>query len=144
MAPLTGFHFRVDFEGITTDAVDARFQSVAGLEVSLDTESLREGGVNGYEHVLPNKASYSDLVLKRGLVRSSALIEWVRDNIERLDIRPVDIVISLLDEMHEPVMSWNVSRAWPKKWSVSEFNAEKGDEFAIESLELTYRRFEVR
>jgi len=39
-------------------------------------------------------------------------------------------------------MTWKVINAWPKKWSVSEFNAEQNS-IAVESLELNYSYFET-
>jgi phage tail-like protein len=40
-------------------------------------------------------------------------------------------------------MTWNVVHAYPIKWSVSEFNAEKS-QLAIESIELAYNYFNIQ
>jgi phage tail-like protein len=42
----------------------------------------------------------------------------------------------------EPLMTWNVVNAWPKKWSVSDFNAEQSS-ITVESLELNYSYFNL-
>jgi phage tail-like protein len=109
--------------------------------MELDTESKKEGGENRYEHVLPVRAKYPILVLKRGLVKDSDLLTtWCNDAFQSLIINPVDLTISLLNETHEPLMTWNVKHAWPKKWSHSDLNAEQ-TALAIETFELQYQYF---
>jgi len=142
--PPVGFHFRVVFSGIGDSDVDSRFQSVSGLSVELETESVKEGGENRYEHVLPVRSKFPLLVLKRGLVSNSDLLKkWCNDAFQSLIIKPVDITVSLLNEEHEPLMTWNIKHAWPKKWSLSDLDAEKS-ELAIESFELQYHYFTLQ
>ena len=137
---LPSFHFRVEFLGQGFPDNDSRFQSVGGLEVSVDTESVREGGENRFEYALPTKTSYAELSLKRGVLRESAVIEWVDATMQSLQVQPLDLLVSLLDENHEALMNWNIKHAWPRKWSVSEFNA-MNNELLIESLDLHYLYF---
>jgi phage tail-like protein len=121
---------------------DVMFQSVSGLEVRLETESYREGGENRFEHTLPVRAKYSNLTLKRGLFVSSQLIDWCMDTFNDMEVRPVTMIISLLNEVHVPLMTWNVVNAFPVKWSVSDLNAEQSS-IAIETLELQYQYFKL-
>ena len=139
---LGAFHFQVELLGLDGDDIDTRFQSVAGLRASIETESIAEGGENRFKHLIPTKASYGDLTLKRGLVTSSALVDWCRRSVESLEIEPSDLNISLLDENHDPSMTWQVKHAWPKKWSVADFNAESSA-IVIETIELGYQFFTV-
>ena len=46
----------------------------------------------------------------------------------------------LLNEEHEPLATWNFLRAYPVKWSLSDFKAQE-NALAVESLELAYSRF---
>lgn len=140
--PPVGFHFKVEFQDLDKEVVDVRFQSVAGLTIDLQTESVKEGGEHRFEHVLPIRTKYSSLMLKRGLTHNSKLIAWFSDAFQTLIIHPKDVLVHLLNEDHEPLMTWNISQAWPKKWSVSDFNAEKG-ELVIETLELQYQYFTI-
>src|SRR5258706_766737 len=75
-----GFHFSVEFSTIPADSIDVRFQSVAGLDSSMNTENLKEGGENRFEHVLPTRRKYGPLVLKRGLLKpaESKLTSWLK------------------------------------------------------------------
>ena len=142
--PPVGFHFRVVFSGIGDSDVDSRFQSVSGLSIELETETVKEGGENRYEHVLPVRSKFPLLVLKRGLVSNSDLLKkWCNDAFQSLIIKPVDITVSLLNEEHEPLMTWNIKHAWPRKWNLSDLDAEKS-ELAIESFELQYHYFTLQ
>jgi phage tail-like protein len=136
------FHFRVEFLGLDGMDIDTRFQSVSGLAVSIETDSIVEGGENRFKHLLPKGTTYTDLVLKRGLVSSSKVIEWCRRTTETLQIEPIDINVSLLNEAHDPVMTWQIKHAWPKKWSVADFNAESSA-IVIETIEIGYQYFTV-
>ncbi len=140
--PPVSFHYQVFFYGIEGKTIDTRFQSVSGLTAEIKTETYKEGGENRFEHILPVRADYTNIVLKRGLATDSALIRWFTDAFESMQVEPISLSISLLNEQHEPLVSWNVVHAWPKKWSVSDFNAEQS-EIAIETLELHYRTFSI-
>jgi phage tail-like protein len=139
--PPVGFHFRVVFTGIGEEQIDSRFQSVSGLSVELETESRKEGGENRFEHVLPIRAKYPVLTLKRGLVPDSKLLaEWCREAFGNLQISPKNLTVSLLNGEHQPLLTWNVVHAWPRKWSLTDLNAEQ-NALAIETFELQYQYF---
>lgn len=143
--PPVSFFFDVSFEpkNLSND-VETRFQSVTGLSVDMQTEMLKEGGENRFEHALPLRTKYNPLILKRGLVKDSKMVEWCMDAILNFDIQPVNLLVRLLNfNSSKPLVVWKVINAWPKKWSVSEFNAEQNS-IAIESLELNYSYFEIQ
>lgn len=141
--PITAFHFSVSFLNEAGESdFDVGFQSVGGLDVQIETETIKEGGENRFEHVLPVRSKYSDLVLKKGLTRpdNSKLITWCKDTFEKLIFTPKNLLITLLNEEHQPLLSWRVAHAWPKSWKMQELNAEKG-EILIQTLELNYNYF---
>ena len=140
------FYFTVNFlgvEGLTSE--DIKFQSVSGLNAQVETESIKEGGENRFEHVVPTRMKFSDLVLKRGILRpdQSGVTEWCKKAIERQIYEPSDLLIHLLNVNAEPLMTWKVVHAYPKKWQVADLNAEKG-EVLIETVELNYNFFEFQ
>ena len=141
--PPTSFSFIVN--GIsTTEGIDSRFQSVSGLSTEIGIEEYAEGGENRFLHQLPLLPKYPNLVLKRGLVANSGLIQWCRDAMERFEFEPRDLVITLSGGVDStaPTMVWNVVGAYPVKWEVSEFNAEES-KLAIETIELKYRYYTI-
>lgn len=140
--PPSSFHFLVEFTGIDSQNNDHAFQSVSGLTVDIDTEEFAEGGENRFKHKFPVKTKYPNLVLKRGVLVDSKVISWCRDAIEDFDFKPIDLTVKLLNEEHQPLMTWNVVHAYPVKWSVEDFNAQES-KMAIESVELSYNYFKT-
>jgi phage tail-like protein len=151
--PSVGFHFMVRFEGIgdgvslgpvsvSTADIDTRWSEVSGLNVELTTEELVEGGENRFVHKLPQRAKYPNLVLKRGYFASlpSPLIKWADDAISNLAIKPCQVQVMLLDEMHMPAKIWSFKNAWPVKLSVGDLKSTDNS-VLIESIELTYQFF---
>ena len=49
----------------------------------------------------------------------------------------------LMNEKSEPLRTWNVAHAVPKKWTVSDLNANENS-IVVETLELTYQYFTRR
>jgi phage tail-like protein len=137
--PPVGFHFRVEFVNVGNDN-DIRFQSVAGLNVEYDVESFKEGGENRFEHKLPVRTKYPDLALKRGMLTDSAVIRWCLNAFQNREFRPAQVNVTLLNPEHAPLLTWHVNRCWPKKWSVSDFNAQE-NAIVIETLEMSYSYF---
>ena len=137
--PPLGFHFLVEF-GNQKD--EFQFQSVSGLNVDLETEEIGEGGENRFKHKLPVRTKYPNLVLKRGLVVNSALIDWCKTAVEDFNFSPTDIIIKLLNEDNQPLITWNVVHAYPVKWAIGDFSAEES-KIVIETIELSYSYFKT-
>ncbi|MGB1450867.1 MAG: phage tail protein, partial [Marinirhabdus sp.] len=60
--------------------------------------------------------------------------------IESFQFSPTDLTVKLLNEAHEPLITWNVVHAYPVKWDVGDFNAEE-NKLVIETIELAYNYF---
>lgn len=139
--PPVGFHFNVEFPGIGSGDKDMRFQEVSGLTAEMGTDPLAVGGENRFSYKLPTRATYGNLILKRGMLTDSGLIKWFRDTIENFEFKPVDINVHLLNEKHEVLTAWKVLQAYPVKWVISNFNST-GNELAVETIELAYQFFQ--
>lgn len=140
--PPVGFHFRVEFglDGVQDN--DFRFRDVSGLSMEVEEETYNEGGENRFIHKFPVRGRYSDLILKRGLLTDSTVRRWCEAAIQDLDIEPATVWVTLLNEDHEPLQTYTFVNAWPKKWNVSDLNAE-ASEIVVESLELAYQYFKI-
>lgn len=139
--PPWGFYYRVEF-GVSKNKNDVRFQTVSGLSVEYDMEEFKEGGENRFTHKLPVRTKYSDLVLRRGMLTGSEVVNWFLKAFRDRDFEPTDITITLMNEKSDPLQVWKVVHAVPKKWSISDLNASESS-LVIETLELTYRYFTV-
>lgn len=136
------FHFSVSFPVKGATAEDIKFQSVTGLDSTIDTETVKEGGENHYEHVIPTRRKFGPLILKRGLLSpaASGVTKWLQKAFDdgRYETLP-NVLITLLDEEHQPLMHWSINNVWPRSWKIGELNAERG-EVLIETLELNYNK----
>ena len=140
--PPWGFYYRVEF-GVSKNKNDVRFQTVSGLSVEYDTEEYKEGGENRFTHKLPVRTKYSDLVLKRGMLTDSEVINWFFRAFRDRDFQPTDLNVILMNEKGEPLRTWQVAHAIPRKWLVSDLNAGENS-VVIETLELSYRYFTLQ
>jgi phage tail-like protein len=140
--PPWGFYYKVEF-GISGNRNDARFQSVSGLSVEYEYENFKEGGENRFEHKLPVRTRYADMILKRGMLVNSEVIDWCNRAFRDRQFEPTDINVVLMNENGEPLRTWKVTQAIPKKWLVSDLNSTE-NAIVIETLELTYRYFTVQ
>ncbi len=136
--PPVGFHFRVHFHLSGLQDQDTRFQEVTGLSAELGVEELAEGGENRFSHRLPLRGRYTNLILKRGLLVDSGLVQWCKDAVENLIFDPVTVDVTLLDEAHNPLGdTYSFQRCWPVKWALSDFKAQESS-IVVETLELAY------
>ena len=119
---------------------DIRFSEVSGLSVEMGTEEVAEGGENRFVQKFPTRTKYPELVLKRGLLLNSAVMTWIKECIEDLRITPKNIDVKLLNEKHEPLLTWHIANAYPTKWAVSDLNASTNG-VVIESLQFFYQYF---
>jgi len=131
------FYFQVEFENETA----VPFKEVSGLSVELETETIQEGGVNEHDYKLPKQIKHANLVLKRALLPlSNSLETWICNclgNDFSQSIVTKNISVKLLDEKGEPLRGWVCSGAYPVKWDIESFEAEK-NAVVIESVEFTY------
>ena len=141
--PPVGFHFKVEVDGLPPNENDVRFTEVGGLSVEMATEEVAEGGQNRFIQKYPVRAKYPELTLKRGLLVSSGLVDWVRACIEDFQITPRTVYVKLLNEEHQPLLTWNLTNAYPTKWAVGDLNSTS-NAVAVESLQLFYQSFTVQ
>ena len=140
--PPWGFYYKVEFD-ISKNNDDVRFQSVSGLSVEYDYENFKEGGENRFEHKLPVRTRYGDIILKRGMLVGSEVIQWFNSAFRDRVFSPTDINIILMNEKGEPLRTWKISKAIPKKWVITDLNSTE-NAVVIETMELTYRYFTVQ
>jgi len=138
--PPVGFHFVVNVEGLNDNSRDSGFREVSGLNATVGEETYEEGGENRFVHRLPTRVTYDKLVLKRGVLKGSELIGWFRSTVESFTFDPKGVMVTLLNEVHEPLESWSFINAYPVKWSISDFNAQN-NEVAVETIELAFQYF---
>jgi len=136
ISPYLGFNFLIEFD----NAVVGGFSEISGLQVEIEIEEIREGGVNDHVHKVPKGTKYQNIVLKRGITDSDVLWSWHQDVIHG-KFKRKNILIILLDLEGNEKWRWSISGAYPTKWIGPELKAEKAA-VAFEAIELVHNGFE--
>jgi phage tail-like protein len=142
--PYVQFNFLVDLGTGDTEGPEAGFQECSNIGTEITVAEYRNGNdkensvrkITGLNRV-------SDVTLKRGLIGSLALYQWLNDirNGNQNALRTVRI--SLMSEDHTSVvMTWVLLRARIVKYVSGPFNA-KGSDVAMEEITLAYERLEI-
>jgi phage tail-like protein len=138
--PYSAFNFVVEINGEQV----AAFQEVSGLDSENTPIEYREGAdrINAVRK-LPGMEKYPNLTLKRGITGSMALWDWRKEVRDGGDAFPPirNVVVKLKNEKHEDVTQWTLTNAWCCKLAGPTLNA-KGNEIAIEAMELSYDRLD--
>ena len=135
--PIQNFRYRVEIDGI----IQAGFNEVVMPEATIDVIEYREGTDQTYVRKLSGLTKYGNIILKWGITDSMDLYDWVRTVIEvgASDVRK-NMVIILNDEAGNDRMCWEIEKAWPVRYKISDLNAQT-KEVAFEIIEITFEEF---
>ena len=141
--PYAQFNFLVDLGTGNTDGPEAGFQECSEIGMSVDVIEYRNGNEKANEvRKLTGLARYPDVTLRRGIIGSLDLYEWL-DQIRNGDANAVrNVTIRLQNEDRQVVQTWHLRRARIVKHVSGPLNAQ-GCDVAIEELTLAYERLEL-
>lgn len=137
--PLVKFHFQVEWGG-----TQISFTEVSGLDVEIEPIEFRDGASPEFsKRKMPGMVKYSNITLKRGTFQgdNEYFNWWNTVSLNQIERR--DIIISLLNEEHEPVVVWKIKNAWPIKIQSTDLKAD-GNEVAIESMEIVHEGLTIQ
>jgi phage tail-like protein len=127
--------FYVEIEGVT----EAVFTEVTGLSMEVATEDVEEGGRNDFVHRMPGRCKVGNLVLKRGMTKSNALLKWSIE-VSQGTLKPRHISVIVYNVDGSESLRWDFLSAYPVKWTGPQFKADDVGT-AIESMELAHEGF---
>jgi phage tail-like protein len=136
--PLPAFHYQVEWGGEKMS-----FSEVSGLTMEIQMIEYRDGDSKQYEAIkMPGIPKYGNLTMKKGIVAAdNKFFDWL--NTTALNtVERKDIIISLLNEAHEPVMTWKALNAFPVKVEGPGLKGA-GNEVAIESIEVAHEKLTI-
>lgn len=142
--PYVQFNFLVDLGDGVTEGPKAGFQEISGIGMEVTVSEYRNG--NARENSVMkitgmNKAT--DVTLKRGVIGSLNLYEWLHQIRNGDQAATRTVTISLQNEDHTAVVqTWKLLRARIIKHTSGPLNA-KGTDVAMEELVLAYERLEM-
>ena len=133
------FHFSVEWAPGTRIG----FTEVTGLTMESDVIEYREGSSPEFHKTkMPGMQKLSNITLKRGTFQGDIEFnEWM-ETISMNTVQRRDVTIKLLNEQHQPVITWQVKNAWPVKVQSSDLKAD-GNEVAIETMEIAHEGIKI-
>ncbi len=131
--PLPKFHFNVDWAG-----TNIGFSEVSGLNIENKLIEYRDGASPEYSKLkMPGMREFSNITLKRGVFKGdNEFYNWL-NTISLNTVERRDLTISLLNENHEPVVTWKIKNAFPVKVQSTDLKAD-GSEVAIEQIDVAH------
>src|SRR5262245_42021107 len=137
--PLPVFHFTVQWGGTRVG-----FSEVTGLTQENQPIEYRDGSFPEYSSIkMPGLRKFANVSLKRGVVKGdNELFNWL-STVKLNSVERRNLVVSLLDEEHNPVMVWKLLNAFPVKVDGPQLKAS-GNEVAIETIEIAHEGLEVQ
>lgn len=146
--PYGAFNFLVALGG-TQGAGDpgvvvGGFSDCSGLGFDISYSEYRNGNEKfNAVRKIPNTHKVDDVTLKRGLVGSTDLFEWIK-GVRDGTADPRQVSITLLDEARQEVATFTLRNAQPKKYTGPTLAAKGGGEVAMEELHLVHEGIEYK
>jgi phage tail-like protein len=124
------FRFVVEVDAIPLGA----FTECTLPTLELETEQIKEGGLNTYVHQLPGHRKASKVVLKNGVGIATEIMAWYLKTM-RGEFARRSVTITLLSPRLLPIMVWSIEDAYPNKWTGPNLKSDDNT-VAIQALEL--------
>jgi phage tail-like protein len=122
------------------------FKEATGFDSESEVSELKRSLPNGRTEVVraAGHTKWSDIELKRGVDQDKSLWNWRKLVIAgKLDAARKDCTITMLDYEGQPVVTYSIINAWPKKYTGVGLKADS-NEVAVESITLCHEGFEVK
>ena len=152
--PYAAFNFVVSHEDVEIGG----FMEVSGLDGENAVIEYREGDDQSddggaFVRKQPGLERYPNVTLRRGITGDLTVWTELRQNIrdgdetspsfaEEINRTSPFLKVELQNEKHQTVLTWTLQNVWVSKLSGPSLNA-KGNEIAIESIEVVCERIEL-
>jgi phage tail-like protein len=144
--PYGAFNFLVEING---DAEFGNpmggFSDVSGLSTEVTVAEYRNGNdPENHVHKVPGVHKVGDVTLKRGIVNSAVLWQWI-DETRKTGVRAQrTVVITLRDETHQKVQAWELRGVIPLKYTGPTLAGKGGGDVAMEEVVLSAEKLELQ
>ena len=137
--PYCAFNFLVAIDqGRAPESFLGGFSDVSGLGNEMTIAEYRNGNEKeNHVRKVPGIHKVADVTLKRGIVDSSDLWNWVKDVRKNGPSAQREVNITLLDEAGNDVQKWTLHGTVPMKYTGPALAAKGGGDVAMEELVLS-------
>jgi phage tail-like protein len=139
VTPYGAFNFLVNVNGpLGPEEPLGGFSDVSGIGTEITIAEYRNGNEpENHVRKVPGIHKVSDVTLKRGIVNSADLWEWIDDVRRNGPVAQRDVVITLRDEAGRDVEFWTLRGVVPMKYTGPTLAAKGGGDVAMEELVLS-------
>ena len=139
--PYGAFNFQVDLG----NGVAGGFSDVSGLVTEMTVAEYRNGNeAESHVRKIPGVHKVGDVTLKRGLIGSADLFQWIKQARTEGYKAKRTVVIHLQDEARDgPVATWRLQGAVPLKYTGPTLAGKGGGDVAMEELVLSCEGYEI-
>jgi phage tail-like protein len=139
--PFGAFNFLVNVDGGETFG---GFSDVSGLSTDITIAEYRNGNEKeNHVRKVPGIHKVGDVTLKRGVIDSQSLWDWIKETRTNGVAAQKNVVITLLDEAQNAVQSWKLRGVVPMKYTGPTLAAKGGGDVAMEELVLSAEALEI-
>jgi phage tail-like protein len=139
--PYGAFNFLVNIDGGETFG---GFSDVSGLGTDITIAEYRNGNEKeNHVRKVPGIHKVGDVTLKRGVIDSKSLWDWIKETRTNGVEAQKNVVITLLDEAQSAVQSWKLRGVVPMKYTGPTLAAKGGGDVAMEELVLSAEAIEI-
>jgi phage tail-like protein len=135
--------FKLKISGTESAGV---FKEATGFDSESEVSEIKRSLPNGRTEVVKaaGNTKWSDIELKRGVDQDKSLWNWRKLVIAgKLDAARKDCTITMLDYEGQPVVTYSIINAWPKKYTGVGLKADS-NEVAVEGITLCHEGFEIK
>jgi phage tail-like protein len=122
------------------------FREATGFDSESEVAEIRRSLPNGRTDIIKaaGNTKWGDIELKRGVDRDKSLWNWRKLVIAgKLDDARKNCTITMLDFAGQPVVTYSIINAWPKKYTGAGLKADS-NEVAVEGITLCHEGFEIK
>jgi len=129
--PITAFRYKATIGG---DEVN--FSEISGLDLEYESTEYKEATSEGIKTIqVVGQRNTPTVTLKRGLFEKSLeLYDWF-NSMHTDDFTKKDVIISLLNNTNEAIMTWTLANAFPTKFEGPSLDATSND-ISFQSIEI--------
>jgi phage tail-like protein len=122
------------------------WKEATGFESETDVVETKRTKPNGRSDTARTLGAtkWGDIELKRGVDQDKTLWNWRKMVIDgKLKDARKDLTITMLDFEGQPVVTYSIINAWPKKYTGVSLTADS-NEVAVESITLAHEGFDIQ
>ena len=143
-APYPAYNYLVDLKGRDPQKPLGGFSDVSGLSTEIHISEYRDGNkLASSVDKIPGSNKTNDVTLKRGLVNSKDLWDWIQQTRRTGVAAKRDVTITLRDEANNPVQIFKLLRAAPMKYTGPTLAGKGAGDVAMEELVLSVEDLDI-